>query len=71
VAREFGTPAKRAYWVTYATVLAVLRTKRVAFLPAFLAALVAAEGAEKAWQAMEDVHALAEARKAENEPTAV
>lgn len=43
----------------------MLRLKRVGILPAFLAALVAAEGAEKAWQAMEDVHALAEARKRE------
>ncbi|HXC83864.1 MAG TPA: hypothetical protein VNV62_18605 [Trebonia sp.] len=59
-ARELATPAKRAYWGTYVAVLAILRSRRVAPLPAFLAALLAAEGARKMWQAMEDVHALAE-----------
>lgn len=62
-ARELATPAKRAYWGTYVAVLTILRSRGVAVLPAFLAALLAAEGASKAWQTMEDVQALARARK--------
>lgn len=65
IARELATPAKRAYWGAYVVTLAVLRARGVAVLPAFLAAVLAAEGASKAWQAMEDVHELAQARRQE------
>jgi len=56
-------PSKRAYWGAYVFTLAFLRHKRVAALPAILAAVLAAEGASMAWQAMEDIHALAADRK--------
>lgn len=58
-------PRKRAYWGAYVITLAVLRHKGAGPLPAVLAAMLAAEAAGKAWQAMEDIHALAEDSKRE------
>lgn len=65
---ELARPDRRAFWGTWALVMAICARRRVPFLAALLTAELAAAGAMKAWQAAEDLHALAGAAAAPPAP---